>query len=155
MPRGTDQCCPDRELYLPQEWAGDPARRAEAGVPADARCLPKPTLGTHLLERASAAGGQAAWVTADSIYGGAYKLRHYLEEREQPFVLAVQSTQRVGLWAKAEQVVASWPVEAWQRLWAGEGREAKGRDGTTGGGCPCPGVMPLPVWPIGSWRGAA
>jgi SRSO17 transposase len=123
MPRGTDQCCPDRELYLPQEWAGDPARRAEAGVPADARCLPKPTLGTHLLERASAAGGQAAWVTADSIYGGAYKLRHYLEEREQPFVLAVQSTQRVGLWAKAEQVVASWPVEAWQRLWAGEGSQ--------------------------------
>jgi SRSO17 transposase len=113
----------DRELYLPQEWASDPARRAEAGVPADARCIPKPTLGTQLLERAYAAGVQAAWVTADSIYGGAYKLRHYLEEREQPFVLAVQSTQRVGLSAKAEHVVASWPAQEWQRLSAGEGSQ--------------------------------
>jgi SRSO17 transposase len=113
----------DRELYLPKEWADDPARRAEAGVPAEARCLSKPTLGKQLLERAHAAGVQAAWVTADSIYGGAYQLRHYLEEREQPFVRAVQSTQRVGLSAKAEQVVAAWPAAAWQRLSAGEGSQ--------------------------------
>ena len=113
----------DRALYLPKEWADDPARRAAAGVPAEASCIPKPTLGQHLLERADAAGVQAAWVTADSIYGGAYSLRHYLEEREQPFVLAVQSTQRVGLSTKAEQVVAAWPAAAWQRLSAGEGSQ--------------------------------
>lgn len=113
----------DRELYVPQEWADDAERRTEAGVPAGARCIPKPTLGKQLLERAFAAGVQAAWVTADSIYGGAYTLRHYLEERAQPFVLAVQSTQRVGLSAKAAQVVASWPAEAWQRLSAGEGSQ--------------------------------
>jgi len=81
----------DREVYLPKEWADDPARRRQAGVPAEAGCVPKPTLGTHLLERAYAAGVTAAWVTADSIYGGAYTLRHYLEERAQPFVLAVPS----------------------------------------------------------------
>ncbi len=113
----------DRELYLPKEWADDPPRRRQAGVPAAAACVPKPTLGKHLLERAYAAGVTAAWVTADSIYGGAYTLRHYLEEREQPFVLAVPSTQRVGLSAKAEQVVASWPADAWQRLSAGEGSQ--------------------------------
>jgi SRSO17 transposase len=62
-------------------------------------------------------------VTADSIDGGAYQLRHYLEERAQPFVLAVQSTQRVGRSAKAEQVVAAWPTAAWQRLSAGEGSQ--------------------------------
>src|SRR5262245_26439421 len=93
----------DRELYLPKEWADDLGRRTEAGVPAKASCSPKPTLGRQLLERAFAAGVTASWVTADSIYGSDYKLRHYLEEREQPFVLAVQSTQRVGLSAKAEQ----------------------------------------------------
>lgn len=115
----------DRALYLPREWADDPARRVEAGVPAAATCIPKPALGKALLERAFAAGVWAAWVTADSnsIYGGAYTLRHYLEEREQPFVLAVPSTQRVGLSAKAEQVVASWPAAAWQRLSAGEGSQ--------------------------------
>jgi SRSO17 transposase len=113
----------DRALYLHKEWADDPARRAEAGVPAEASCIPKPTLGRQLLERAFAAGVTAEWVTADSIYGGDYKLRRYLEEREQPFVLAVSSTQRVGLSAKAEQVVAAWPAEAWQRLSAGEGSQ--------------------------------
>ena len=113
----------DRALYLHKEWADDPARRAEAGVPAEANCIPKPTLGRRLLERAFAAGVTAEWVTADSIYGGDYKLRRYLEEREQPFVLAVSSTQRVGLAAKAEQVVAAWPAEAWQRLSAGDGSQ--------------------------------
>lgn len=113
----------DRALYLPKEWAEDQARRAEAGVPADAMCIPKPTLGKQLLERAFAAGVQAAWVTADSIYGGDTKLRRYLEEREQPFVLAVASSQRVGLSAKAEQVVAAWPADVWQRLSAGEGSQ--------------------------------
>jgi SRSO17 transposase len=113
----------DRELYLPQGWANDPARRAEAGVPAQASCIPKPTLGKQLLERAFAAGVTASWVTADSIYGGDYKLRHYLEEREQPFVLAVQSTQRVGLATPAAQVVAARPAEEWQRLSAGEGSQ--------------------------------
>ncbi len=113
----------DRELYLPRTWADDPARRAEAGVPEAASRVPKPTLGKHLLERAFAAGVRAAWVTADSIYGGDYKLRRYLEEREQPFVLAVSSAQRVGPSATAEQVVASWPTAAWQRLSAGEGSQ--------------------------------
>ena len=113
----------DRALYLPQEWADDPAPRLEAGVPAKASCIPKPTLGKHLRQRAYAAGGTAAWVTADSVYGGAYTLRHYLAEREQPFVLAVQSTQRVGLSAKAAHVVASWPAEVWQRLSAGAGSQ--------------------------------
>lgn len=61
----------DRELYLPREWAPDPARRAEAGVPGReptpaAPCLPKPTLGKQLLERAFAAGVPATGVTADS-----------------------------------------------------------------------------------------
>src|SRR5205807_10410887 len=57
----------DRELYVPKSWAKDAARRVEAGVPAEAACIPKPTLGKQLLERAFAAGVQAAWVTADSI----------------------------------------------------------------------------------------
>jgi SRSO17 transposase len=113
----------DRELYLPKSWAEDVQRRQEAGVPPQVAAQTKPVLGQALLARAFAAGVSAAWVTADSVYGGAYALRHFLEEREQPFVLAVPSTQRVGLSAKAMQVVASWPAEAWERLSAGEGSQ--------------------------------
>jgi SRSO17 transposase len=115
----------DRELFLPQEWAADLPRRQEAGVPEEvaATSVPKPALGKRLLARAFAAGVQAAWVTADTVYGGTYDVRRYLEERAQPFVLAVPSTQRVGLSAKAEQVVAAWPEDAWQQLSAGEGSQ--------------------------------
>jgi SRSO17 transposase len=113
----------DRELYQPKAWVEDAERRAEAGVPAQVTAQTKPALGQALLERAFAAGVRAAWVTADSIYGGVYALRHYLEEREQPFVLAVPSTQRVGLMDKAAQVVASWPEDVWERLSAGEGSQ--------------------------------
>lgn len=115
----------DRALFLPKEWAQDEARRAEAGVPDDvaATSTSKPALGKRMLARAFAAGVRAAWVTADTVYGGAYEVRHFLEERQQPFVLAVPSTQRVGLSAKAEGVAAGWPATAWQRLSAGEGSQ--------------------------------
>ena len=113
----------DRELYLPKAWTEDAQRRQEAGVPPQVSAQTKPALGQALLERAFAAGVRAAWVRADSIYGGVYALRRFLEEREQPFVLAVPSTQRIGLTDKAAQVVASWPEDVWERLSAGEGSQ--------------------------------
>jgi SRSO17 transposase len=113
----------DRELYLPDEWTSDPARCQEAGIPEGKTTVPKPTLGKQLLERAFAAGVQSDWVTADSIYGGDGKLRRFLEDRLQAFVLAVPSSQRIGLTHRADAVVAQAPAEAWHRLSAGEGSQ--------------------------------
>src|SRR5919199_893968 len=47
----------DRALYLPESWAEDWARRAEAGVPESLTFRTKPELGRAMLERAFAAGG--------------------------------------------------------------------------------------------------
>jgi SRSO17 transposase len=110
----------DRALYLPQSWAGDPPRRAAAGVPERVGFATKPQLGRALLARAFAAGVPCAWVTADSIYGADYGLRRFIERHGRGYVLAVTSAQRLAL-----KPVTDWledvPARAWQRLSAGDG----------------------------------
>ena len=65
----------DRELYLPQEWAADGARRREAGVPQDVVFHTKAQLAQQMITRAVAAGVPFAWVTGDTVYGNDRKLR--------------------------------------------------------------------------------
>lgn len=121
----------DRELYLPQEWASNPARRQEAGVPDAVTFATKPELARRLLERTLAVGVPAAWVTGDRIYGGDRRLRVWLEQRGQPFVLAVAKDEplwaiRDGHWgqSRADEIAAQAPPQSWQQLSAGDG--AKG-----------------------------
>ena len=116
----------DRELYLPAEWAQDEERRAEAGVPENARFATKPELARQMLERAFEATVPARWVTGDTVYGDDRRLRLWLEARFQPFVLAVSCNE--ALWNGFQQVradkLAAQQTEQWVTLSAGEG--AKG-----------------------------
>jgi SRSO17 transposase len=121
----------DRELYLPQEWAADMQRRREAGVPAQVEFATKPQLAKTMLARALEADVPRRWVTADEVYGSDRRLRRWLEEQEQAFVLAVSSNE--PLWCdigrglrqeRAAAMGASVPSAQWQRLSAGAG--AKG-----------------------------
>lgn len=117
----------DRELYLPKEWIDDPVRCAQAGIPVDRMLMTKPTLARQMLERAFASGVQAAWVTADSVYGDDRRLRLWLEEQEQAHVLAVSGKEHVWLGFKQHRIkelLATLPDEGWRRLSAGDG--AKG-----------------------------
>ncbi len=56
----------DRELYLPEEWAGDEERRKRAGVPEEIGLRTKPELAKEMLRRALDAGVKAAWVVTCS-----------------------------------------------------------------------------------------
>jgi len=121
----------DRELYLPKEWAHDPARCKEAGVPEAVPFATKPQLAQRMLSRALAAGVPAAWVVADEGYGGDRKLRIWLEVQGQPFVLAVACNEPLFAWTergpgqvRADQLAAQVAPEGWERLSAGPG--AKG-----------------------------
>jgi SRSO17 transposase len=113
----------DRALYLPESWAADRARRAEASIPDEVGFVTKPKLGLAMLERAHAAGVPFAWVTADSVYGADHTLRRWLQEHRLGYVLAVTKAQRLGL-ARVEAQVAEVPTSSWHRLSAGDG--AKG-----------------------------
>ncbi len=123
----------DRELYLPEEWAKDEERRERAGVPDQIEMRTKPELAREMLKRALDAGVEAAWVVADSVYGDTRRLGMFLEEREQPYVLALSGKAHV--WAGFQQHRVSKVLEAlrkgelpsredeegWRRLSAGDG----------------------------------
>jgi|SRR5215213_4046514 len=135
----------DRRLYLPEVWAADAARRAEAKVPEAVRFQTMPALGQAMLEQAWARQVPHAWVTADERYGSVPSFLAALEERGRRYVIAVPATTRVWgadttvvegptglrvLKAAAleptpvARIVAAWGAGVWQRLTVGAG--AKG-----------------------------
>jgi SRSO17 transposase len=85
----------DRRLYLPQFWAEDSERRRKASVPEDIAFSTKPAMAREMIAAALDAGISCAWVLADALYGSDYKLRRMLEDRGQPYVLAVRSNQHL------------------------------------------------------------
>jgi SRSO17 transposase len=115
----------DRALYLPEAWAADAPRRAEAHVPAAVAFATKGELAKQMLAQAFAAGVPARWVVGDTIYGGD-ELRGWLEGQGRAYVLAVASTH--GVWTRGRQrtvaeVAAQVPAPAWLRRSAGEGSQ--------------------------------
>lgn len=118
----------DRSLYLPKEWVTDPIRRVEAQVPETVDFRTKPALALAMLDRVLAAGVPCRWVTGDEVYGGDRTLRVWLEQRGQPFVLAVARNEPLWrdapVYRTAGSLAAELPDSAWYRYSAGEG--AKG-----------------------------
>jgi len=123
-------CTAGRELYLPQDWVEDGERCRAAGIPKASNLRPKPMLGKRMLERAFEAGMSCGWVAGDEVYGRDSKLRRWLEERRQPFVLAVAADQR--LWRqdmrqhRVDEIANELPKRAWKRLSAARGPRERG-----------------------------
>src|ERR671917_83439 len=78
------------------------------------------------------AGKRAEVAIRDEIYGSDRRLRLELERREQPFMLAVRSNEK--LWAvlggrlgqhAASRLAAALPAQAWRRLSAGAGSKGE------------------------------
>jgi SRSO17 transposase len=120
----------DRQLYLPEEWALDKERRERAGVPEEVGMRTKPEIAKEMLGRALEGGVEASWVVADSVYGDSRRLGMFLEDREQPYVLAVSGKayvwaglrqHRVGEVLEALGRGELLPEEGFRRISAGDG----------------------------------
>jgi SRSO17 transposase len=114
----------DRELYLPQSWAGDLERRREAGIPQEVEFATKPAQAQAMIARAVAAGVPFAWFTADETYGQAKWLQAWLEERDIFYVMAIRCSDTLttpGGEQRADALIAAVPSRSWQTISAGAG----------------------------------
>jgi len=114
----------DRELYLPKSWCEDSTRCEAAHVPAEVKFATKQRLAQKMLAHALESGLSPDWVLADEVYGSDSKFRRFLEERCQPYVLAVSSQQRLWIGLRQRRVDAiarELTPENWFRASAGDG----------------------------------
>ena len=130
----------DRALYLPREWAAEPARREEAQVPEEVKFATKGELAKRMLRRAFEAEVPAQWVLADTVYGTARGLRGWLEEERRSYVLAVPETQGIYHAGRQRQARALAKILCPKRCGYGPPREqgARGNVSTTGRACHSP-----------------
>lgn len=104
-----------RALYLPRDWADDPARRAEAGGPEAVRCATKIALAKGMLARAFDAAVPVRWVVAAAFSGRSHGLRRWLEERGRAYALMIPKTTAIeyqGRRERAEQLGERLAAEA-------------------------------------------
>jgi SRSO17 transposase len=92
------------QLYLPESWITDDERRQRMHVPAQISQQTKPEIALALLDRAQAWGMPIQAVVVDAGYGDNPNFLAGLDERQVPYVCAVESTFGVRL---PEEVQAS------------------------------------------------
>jgi SRSO17 transposase len=104
----------DRRLFLPQEWANDPERRQEAGVPEEVIFRTKPELGLEMIANAVAEGVPFQWVGGDSVYGDSPTYVQGVRELDKWYVVDTSADARV--WTEEPRVIP-----------AGQRKRSKGR----------------------------
>ncbi len=114
------------ELYLPQEWDTDAARRAKAGIPDQIRFREKWRMALAHIRRVLKADFQLTAVLADADYGSNAAFRRGLERLGLRYGLAIRGaltmwTPRARRARAAAAIAADLPDREWQRVSWGEG----------------------------------
>ncbi len=89
---GDFQCLLDSDLYMPQAWADDPARRETAGIPAEAVYRKKTAIALDQIGRALGNGIRVAAWTFDEWYGRDSEFLDGLDALGQSYIGEVPST---------------------------------------------------------------
>src|SRR4051812_44419051 len=91
-------------LYLPEAWAGDPERRATAGIPQDIAFQTKPQIALDQIRAACAVGLPRGIVLA--AYGNDTEFRTGLTALGLTYAVGIQSSTTV--WAPASAKTLEW-----------------------------------------------
>jgi SRSO17 transposase len=89
--------CTGMQLYLPESWGNDPARREKAGVPTAITFKPKWQIALELLDSARQSGIAKHVVLADAGYGEITDFREALAAAGYSYVVGVPGA--VAVWA--------------------------------------------------------
>jgi SRSO17 transposase len=130
----------DRRLYLPQDWANDPQRRAKCHVPEKVTFQQTWQIGLDLLRRCREV--PHAWVTADDEFGKVQDFRAELRQLGERYLVDVPAdtlirdleaqppvpARRHGSLAKMPlETVSAWaarqPAGRWQRVQVRDGEK--------------------------------
>ena len=106
----------DYRLYLPKDWAGDPTRRAKAGVPDEIAFQTKPSMALDQIRKGMADGIPPGVVLADAGYGADMKFQKGLLELGLDYIVGIQPNSSIWTDGKA-------PLPA--KSWSGQGRPPK------------------------------
>ena len=103
-------------LYLPREWADDPARRRKAGVPEEITFQTKPEIALDQIRAAAEAGLPRGVILMDAGYGSDTQLRTDVTTLGFRYVTGILSNISIGA-----QGTAPLPPKPW----SGRGRPPK------------------------------
>ncbi len=101
------------QLYLPEDWATDPVRRVQAGVPEDVRFATKTRIALAQLSALLDEGAPHHCVLADAGYGVDTAFRQALSDMGLPYAVGV--TSAVSVWPPGVEPLPP-------RLYSGIGR---------------------------------
>ncbi len=102
------------QLFLPESWAQDVGRRLQAQVPEQIIQRTKPEMALGLLDRARQWGVPIQAVVVDAGYGDNPNFLRGLDERQVPYMCAVESTFGCRLPHEVQATAAQRP--AWQTI---------------------------------------
>ncbi len=125
----------DRRLYLPKDWAADPARRKECHVPPEVVFEEHWRMGLKMLEDHGRPLPHG-WIVADDEFGRVGELREHLRQWQERYVLDVpcntlvrdlqarrpprkkgcQGRRRAVPFVRAEAWAERQPAERWRKM---------------------------------------
>src|SRR6266496_611955 len=134
------------QLFLPESWAQDAERRKQAQVPEQISEQTKPEIALGLLDRARPWGVPIQAVVVDAGYGDNPNFLRGLDERQVPYMCAVESTFGCRLPEEVLSTAAQPPV------YGGRGQPRKPRPAPLYTVKELIAALPASAWHTISWR---